>query len=433
MTDLRERMEHLVDEVPAYVVPDARRAWAAGARRRLARRIGAGVAVVVLVALTAGLVGVLPRSSDVPPADGERGSGVDGYPSRIEKPWILRDLPDRPGPLAATVELETDHFIAVSPSGDVWRIVQEQRAGDFFPSLSADGRMIGYLADHGAYVLRDLVTGAETRFEEIGDNANDPSRPEVWWTQAQVPGYWSPDGSTHLVQAWRWDADRSNLVLLLGTDGSLRQVERPGSEAYPVGWLDDGLLGWLTVAGKGRRATAGLAVTDETGAVLRRAPLDLPARLLPALNQWSGSLSPDGARLGVAVPDEQSWVVSTFATSDGARTAQVQTAMDVWEPCSMSWRGRDLVLPVLGDGPPELVTRSGERVMAADPALNAYCVMTAGDALGGDRHRAVGDLFGTTWLSWHWRQVLLDFCGALALAATFTWFLRRRGRHLRRA
>ncbi len=432
MTDLHEPLEHLVAEVPVYVVPDARRAWRVGARRRLTRRIGAGAAVVVLVALAAGLVGVLPRSSDMPPADGERG-GVDGYPSRIEKPWFLHDLPDRPGPIAAIVELDDMHFLAVSSRGDVWRIVQEQRAGDFFPSLSADGRMIGYLSDHGTYVLRDLVTGVETRFDEIGDNAGNGHRPETWWTQPQVPGSWSPDDSTHLLSAWRWDDDHSNIVLLLGVDGTVRQVPRPGGEARPLGWLDDSTLGWLVVTGTAREATAALVVTDESGAELRREPLKIASGLLGEVSQWSGSLSPGRDRLSVTLTDSaRRSVVATFSTVDGARLDRIQLDVGAWGPCATGWRGDEAVVPVL-DGAPEIVTTSGESVLVTDPALGAYCVMTAADALGGERHRAVGDLFGTTWLSWHWREVSLGVLGALVLVAAFAWFLRRHGRRLRGA
>lgn len=430
MTDLHERLDDLVADVPSYVVPDTRRAWAAGARRRLRRRIGAGVAVVVLVALAAGLVGVLPRSSDVLPADGES-RGVDGYPSRIEKPWLLRDLPDRPGPIAATVELDDGRFLAVSASGEVWRIPQSRRVRDFFPSLSADGRMIGYMRDGGTYVVRDLVAGDEKAFDEIGDNREDPSRPETWWTQQQVPGFWSPDGSTHLLSASRWDTDRSNVVLLLGGDGSLREVERPAVGAYPVGWLDAGALGWLAVEGRPRDATLSLVVTTESGAELKREPLQ--GARLHDLNQWSGSLSPDGGEVSVTLPEIDSTLVSTFSTADGSRLGRDLTAMDVHSFCSTTWRGEEVILPVIEGHSASLVSLSGERVVAADPALGAYCVMTAAKALDGERHGAVGDLFGTTWLAWHWREVVLGILGAGPLVGAFAWFLRRRGRRLRGA
>jgi hypothetical protein len=384
----------------------------------------------VLVALAAGLVGVLPRSSDVPPADGES-RGVNGYPSRIEKPWFLRDLPERPGQIAATVELDDGRFLAVSASGGVWEIPQSRRARDFFPSLSADGRMIGYLRDQGTYVLRDLVSGEETEFDQVGDNVGNGRRAQTWWTQQQVPGFWSPDGSTQLLSAWRWDDDRSNVVLLLGADGSLREVERPAAVAYPLGWLDDGTLGWLAVEGRRREATVSLVVTTESGADLRREPLS--GTRPHGLNQWSGSLSPDGAVLSVTLPRIDSARVSTFSTTDGSRLENDHTTMSLASVCTTTWRGDEVVLPLIEGEIASLVSLSGERVVAVDPALGAYCVMTAANALGGERHRAVGDLFGTTWLSWHWREVLLGILGAGALAGAFAWFLRRRGRRLRGA
>ena len=66
--------------------------------------------------------------------------------------------------------------------------------------------------------------------------------------------------------------------------------------------------------------------------------------------------------------------------------------------------------------------------MVTAPGLHADCVMSAGDALAGDRHEAVGELFGTTWLSWHWREVLLGTVGGLLVLLGAV----RLSRHLQR-
>ena len=142
---------------------------------------------MVLVALAGTGVTLLPRSAEVPPADGERGAGVDGYPSHVEKSWFDRDLPSRPGPLAAVAELSDSRFLAISPHGDVWRIPQDEKVRDFFPALSADGRLLGYLRGPSTFVVRDLVDGKATRFSGISDNREVPDRTESWWTQPQVP------------------------------------------------------------------------------------------------------------------------------------------------------------------------------------------------------------------------------------------------------
>lgn len=421
MTDLRERLDDLVTDVPPYVVPDVRRAWAAGARRRLGRRIGAGVAVVVLVALAAGLVGVLPRSSDVPPADGED-RGVDGYPSRIEKPWFLRDLPDRPGPLAAVIDTTTGlEWLAVSADGEVWRVPQEEPIDSFPPVLSDDGRMIGYLTGHTTYVLRDLVTGEETAFPEITDNAELRADEGTWWLTSQAPGFWSPDGSRLLLPAYPWDddGDRTAPQLVLARDGSVEEARRWGNAA---GWLDDQTLAWVAK----RKGQVELVVTDDHGTVQRRLPIDVRA---PYPSQWSAALSPDRSQLALVLSNSTGSLV-TVSTTDGAVLRREHVGAP--SSCLPVWVGDEPAF-VQTDGEAMVQTVPGRNVMVVDSELGTACVLPAADALEGGRHEVVGDLLGSTWLSWHWQEVLLGVLGAAAVLTSFAWFLRRRGRRLRGA
>jgi hypothetical protein len=421
MTDLRGPLADLVAEVPTYVVPDARSAWDAGARRRRRRRLGAAAAVVVLVALTAGLINVLPRSADVPPADGER-DGVDGYPARIEKPWFLHDLPDRPGPLAAVVETSGGGWVGVSARGRVWRIPQGDPIDSFPPALSADGRMLGYLAGHTTYVLRDLQTGEETSFPEVTDNAEVRADEGTWWAASQAPSFWSPDGARLVLRADRWDDHSGELNLVLGFDGSLREVPAHGS---PVGWTDDDELAWISTEGERGAASASLVVTDAGGEVLRSAGLRMSPKDVDGLSQWSGSLAPGGDRLALTTADGSDAVTSTYDTSDGTRIER-RRDRDVPDGCLTSWRDRGVVLPVVRDGAVALATASGETVLITDPALEAYCVLPAAVALEGHRHDAVGGVLGTGWLSWHWREVLLGGASTLLAIAGLVLLRRRR-------
>jgi len=100
---LHEPLHDLLAEVPSYVVPDARAAWTAGARRRTRLRVAGGGLVVLLVLLVGAGIGVLPHSLDVAPAD-QSGGGGHGHPTRIDYPYWTRDLPDRPGPVAGVLE-----------------------------------------------------------------------------------------------------------------------------------------------------------------------------------------------------------------------------------------------------------------------------------------------------------------------------------------
>ncbi|GAW50719.1 MULTISPECIES: hypothetical protein [unclassified Nocardioides] len=420
MTDLRDPLEDLVAEVPSYVVPDAAGAWRAAARRRTRRRVGAAAAVVAVVALVAGLVSVLPRTGDVPPA-GDLGSGVQGYPSHVEKPWPWagRDLPARPGPLAAVMWSANDaEWRAVAPDGRNWRVPQPGAIDDYPPALSADGRMIGYLAGRTTFVIRDLVNGEETLFPEIGDGRM-VARDETYYLGSQTPAVWSPDGSRLLVRASAWADGSTVTALLLGIDGSIEELRRRG---YPVGWLDDDSLAWL-MTGDDR---ASLRSTDLAGSVERSVPLDLPSRRHYFWSQWSGTVSPDGDLLAVVTDPTSAGAVTTVSTTDGSRVRVENVGAP--DSCSTSWVG-DRVAFFQTDfgGYSSLDTTTGRQLIRFDPAFGAGCVLAAADALAGEQHRSVGErLFGDGWLSWHWREVALGVLGGLVLVAVVLAGFRRR-------
>ena len=101
--------------------------------------------------------------------------------------------------------------------------------------------------------LWDLVTGQRVTLEQIGSNASDlPDRPE-YWLQEQVPGFWSPDERRVLLNAQRWEGAPIAGVLA-SWDGSVEPILLEGhNSAWPVGWLDDERIGWLSEDDDGRR------------------------------------------------------------------------------------------------------------------------------------------------------------------------------------
>jgi hypothetical protein len=432
--ELRDPFADLVAEVPSYVVADARAAWAAGARRRTRRRVSAAGVVVVVVALVGLGTGVLPHPHVMAPA-GDSGDGVRGYPSQVDELGGGHPLPDRPGPLAAVLESGTATWQAVSPDGQVWDVPQDDPSDSFPPALSDDGRMIGFLSGPTTYVIRDLVVGDETRFPEIGDSSDVPRR-ETYWASPQAPAFWSPDGTHLLLRGARWHGKPSTDELVLGVDGTVAEVR--GKHGYPVGWLDDDTIGWLDVGGPRRARTVALVATDASGVVERALPLDLPSRLLGSVSQWSGTLSPDRGLLALVLQDRDgsgpvAGVLATVATRDGTVLRREDTPADGY--CSTSWRKDEPVFLQSSDEMATLATNAGTRLMAFEPGVSVTCVLTAADALGGERHQGVGErLFGNGWLSWHWREAVVAGLLAAVLLVVAAWLWGRgQRRRLRRA
>jgi len=411
--DLHERLDDLVTDVPVYVVPDARAAWSAGARRRTRHRVVVGAAALVVLVVLASAVSWLPRTFDHAPADGGR-SGVQGYPSRIDKPWIMRDLPDRPGPVAGIV-LADDGFDVVSGTGRVWRLSPLGLAGDTV-ALSADGTGLAYFRSRGVFVIQDLLTGEADVADGVGDGSTDPKHPKEagrFWAQGQTPAFWSPVADRIFVMGGRVD-NGPGRALVIARGGATRAVQAPRVRgerlAWPAGWTPSGGLVWLaadyrTDGGDVRWAYA--VLTDTSGRVLTRVRLDVP-RGLTDMGQWSGSISPGGTRLAVVGQDGKAPAV--FSMEDGSL---ITRSPDIESTCPVPWQA---------DEP-------GDEV-AVDPAFHATCTTWAADALDGHRHRGLSGLaFGDrdTWIAWHWQAVLLP---VLVGAAIVLLFVRRRRRAL---
>lgn len=406
MSDLRDPLDDLLSDVPTYVVPDARAAWAAGARRRTRRRVGVVAAVAVVVALVAGAITWLPRTVEPQPADGE---GVGGYPARVLKPLVARDLPLAPGPMAM-VYRRNGHDVSgwwvADAQGRSWEVSQPDVIDSYPPSLSPDGTKIAYLANPTMFTIRDLTEANGTQFETITDGAMTREDQGEWWAGSQTPSFWSPDGSRVLVRASGWSRGDRTTALVLGVDGTLTPLETPG---FPAGWVDDDTLAFVVDTADRNRSAVELRLVGIDGKVERTVPLAVPEYIGAMLSQWSASVSPDGTRLAIA-DGSQTGDVHELSTADGSRLRVSRLIAS--DGCSPSWQGSQPVVTRTGT----LVTAAGEVVTDFDSRLDVECVMAAPDALVGERHVGLAQRwFGDGWLAFHLRDAVAYAIGGLTL------------------
>jgi hypothetical protein len=401
--DLHDRLDDLVSDVSSYVVPDARTAWAAGARRRARHRVAVGAVAAVVLALLAGAAVWLPHTLDPAPAHPD-GAGVDGYPARVMKPRVTRDLPDEPGPMAMVYDGPDRRWWTASADGHTWRVPGSD--SEYTASLSPDGRLLGYLAAHRSYVVHDLVTGEMTRFDIDGAGSGDAGA--RWSLLPQTPGFWSPDGRRLLLQT---SGDIGEVML--DAQGTLADF---GPAGLAAGWLDDHTTAWIVSATAAHPTQ--LVGVDVGGHVVSRVDLDLSRRVDRSLDQWDVTVSPDGGRLAVDDDDDDDEVL-LMSTSDGSLLTS--RALGVSDRCTSSWR-TGLPLFVAGDG---LVSLTDESVTTFDD--EAVCVVVASDALDGERYPGIGrGAPGSDWLVA--RPLPIVAGGVLVLGAVLLVVRRRRRR-----
>lgn len=431
--DLHDRIDDLVAGVPAYVVPDARAAWAAGARRRTRHRVGVLAAAAIVVALLAGAVAWLPRTFDPAPADSD-GAGVEGYPSRVYKPLLERDLPDRPGPLAGLLDDDSTLW-AVSASGRVWVLPREDRVAGYPTAISSDGTAVAYLRRSDEYVLRDLRAGTTTVADGVDDGTFDgrteTRSPGRFAIALQSPAFWSPDRDRVFVLGSSNDDFSGTRALLIGGGASTMAVQAPRvhgeSAGWPAGWTPDGNLVWLDGDfDRDHPRWAVVVVTTPSGREVRRVELDLPSGV-GHLGQWSGSVSPDGTRLSLI---SQAEVGPVFSLSDGKVVDETSASE---QTCPMSWSAGGPRPPFLGSGVAAVRDGEGRPIITVDPAFEATCGIWASDALSGVAHDGLGGrMFGSSsgWLSWHWREVGLGIVAGGGVLALVVLVVRRRRKAL---
>lgn len=425
--DLHDRFEDLVADAPTYVVPDARAAWAAGARRRVRHRAAVGAAVVAVIALAAGAVAWLPSTLNPAPADSGDG-GVDRYPARVGYPHWSSSLDEVPEGVAGILdrvdERETHDepigWYAVGETGRLWEI--SHASAYYQPALSPDGMQLAYL-DTGAgqsFTILHLADGSATSVSIVGESPdeNEGNRGGSYELSSQMPSYWSPDSRRLLVQV-----GEQGETVLVGVDGEMTPV-RTGIPAWSAGWVDDETLAWMLLEGD-RSAT--VVLTDLDGDPVGNVSLELPGDRSYG-GQWFASVSADGSRIAVT-DDEIDADVRIYSLASGKQVGP-PVASDIADVCTMSWAGSSLHVPTQGDDGVLLTDDSGNPRVMADPRLGARCSQWASDALAGERHGGVGDLvFGSSnsWLSWHWQEVVLVVLGVLALGAAVVIVVRRSG------
>ena len=426
---LAQRLGAVADELEAgAVAPSPGVLWRAGARRRLRQRLvvgGAAVAAVLLLALTVAPAGALTAV----PA-GRDSTGVHGYPKRIGHQWWTPALGDRPGPLSGLLQsVQEDsgrtEWLAILPGGGVERVPTTPARNDSYPSLSDDGRVVGYLAKpDGPYVLHDLVSGRMVQFDDVTDSAiiDGPQPSGRWWTNGQTPSWFSPDGSRLALAAGARSEDALGSVLL-GLDGS--QTPLPGvPSARLAGWRDDHTLIGVTTSAPLKIWTYDVRTLRLTeGAQIVGTYID------PVMaSQWTFRWSPtaqrlvyqadeqDGTRLGLINPATGAVEGSESMGGDNAvdSCGPVRTAAGPAANADLKGAAA-LQVPPIDTGPV---------LVRTDPVLGARCILWAEDAVSG---KPTWGLWGTSgaWWTWWWREGLL----ALVIASGATLAVRARRAH----
>lgn len=435
-TELHDRLDDLVAEVPSHVHPDVGTAWRLGVRRRVRRRLVAGTAVVGALAL-AGLVGLAAdRATDPSPAGSGGGSrpSASSYPSRIDAP-LLRSgtLPARPGPIAGLL-MRRDGWFAVGRQGQVWGLPGGSEQG-WLPALSSDGTHLAYVRGRGERLdlfVIDLVTGARKV---------PPVTSAVPTARSAVPlntsMFWSPDSTRLLVPVIRGTGQGEPEAVLVGAQGGTHPVAAPpGRRVVPIGWLTPRLIGWLRWEADPRHPDV-VTTGPRGGRVLAAHPA--PGRI-PRGDFLNASLLPEGNRSHVVsiTTSERQILISNPGRPRGDTAIVASRANDRYraELCPASWFEGYPALPVVAaPGHTLLWTGPNSYVVQADPALQpVYCSVWAYDALRGHAYGGVGGaLFGEndTWLSWHWRQVAIGIAAGVVVVGGGAWLALRRRRERR--
>lgn len=443
---LRDLLEEVAGQMPSPAAPQllADAAWDEGRGQRRSRRLSGALAAAAVLAAVLLLPGVVVGRLPLRPG-ASTGATLTGHPVRIDRQWPIRTLPDRPGPVAALLETavpgdnaeDRSHWFAVSASGHRWRLPYLRYGGDvFYPSLSRDGRQLGYLQDpDGPYVVRDLVTGRRVEFPQIGmgltTNGSKPST--TYFMAGQATGYWSPDGRRLLMSGG--SASGGPGLLLDVRAGTVTALPLGGGQ--PAGWAGNStIVSASGIGGAGRPQAVDVYETDLSGRLLRTLRLqpDSPWTFGPGQN--TSAVSPDGREFALAGYDMVSDSgVRRFSLVTG-REVGPKVALDTAIACGPSWGGR-LVMPSSTGGEVLAVQAIDSRGRTApfavvSPRVHGSCVYWAADGLSGAG--AGGSRLGTStaWWTWWWRELAFAPFAVLAAMVLVRAGWRAARRRLRR-
>lgn len=439
--DLRDLLDDVADGPASGVRVDAHAAWTDGLRRRVRRRVRTGViGVAALTAVT--IAAPLARDLAVAPGFADQpGAHAQHYPQRLEHDYIGTTMPKVTGPLAGIVRRSDEDlhgWYAVSPGGRMWRIDDAQ--GDVVPSR--DGRHLAYLRGatyaSALFAITDQITGEVTTFDDVSLGVTYkgvPATDATYFHSDQTPLFWNAAGSAVLGQLGTVTGRTDGVAAgVFSVDGSLTVIRNSTSleeGSHPIGWFDDDTAAFVSsVRGQPRVS----AVDVDTSRIVRSFPL---RGVQPDfVSQWYASLSPDGTAvmtLGDGGDDLNEPTVRVHSAQRGIRDATMPTPDGLNGYCQPTWTANDAYLPVSSEQREDsavLARANGGAPIVADPRLHVTCSVWAASALEGGPDPSIGDwLFGTgsSWLSWHWRELVLGaLAGAAAAAAAFFQARRRR-------
>ncbi|MFG2039937.1 hypothetical protein [Dactylosporangium sp. NPDC048998] len=439
---LRDAFDELVAEVAPHVVRNdlATRARIAGRRRRIRGRLAGGVIVAAMLAVSA--VVAVPLVGGVPsigPSHAEDGPGVTGRPQRIGHQWWVRDLPDRPGPIAALVS-DPERWYVVTESGHRWRLPIGAGIGNLpTPVLAPDGRRVGYQPDAGAaYVVHNLVTGERTRYPQFENAPLGPSY-SYYSINPHLVGRWSPDGLRLGLPAERVDMRDGTIrathsgAAVLGPDGQVTFVEQPsGQRSVLAGWAGPDSMVWLRMLDDGG-PPAGPVVAEVTrldGQVTRTVTLRPSSPWREEIRAVGiGPVSPDGTSLLVREDGTADRWLRRFSLADGSQTGDPVRVPGWTSECGSDWAGSTPVVSLYDRdtktaGTGLVVNGAITPMIVVESRLNSECLVWASEALAGRPHPTV---FGTSdfpW-TWWWRETVLVLLAVIGLWLLRTWVDRR--------
>ncbi|GGO87218.1 hypothetical protein GCM10011584_11300 [Nocardioides phosphati] len=431
--DLRDLLDDVADAPARAVRVDARTAWADGARRRVRRRVTVGALGLAAVAAVVASAPLLHGTSRVTSYTSQPEAHTDHYPQRLDYDYVGTAMPAVTGPLAGVVQRGSEHVsgnYAVSPGGRMWRI--DDAYGQSV-SISPDGIHLVYLrgpdAPNALLTITDQNTGERTTFSKIGMGASEPAkgrnRAPVYFHSDQQPAFWNRDSTKVLLQLGASDGYDVTAAGILSVDGEMTIVQNsrdvPGG-SQPIGWVDDNTVAFVVGSKPGARVVFVDAVTSRT---VRSFPLK--GARSDAVSQWYGWLTPDGAAVMTLDDDfggRTDARVRFYSAEAGDRAGTKDATMPVPDgrddTCQPTLTRRETYVAVDADAREDgaiLARVNGGTPIVADPRLHVTCSVWASSALEGGPDPSIGGrLFGTesTWLSWHWRELI---AGALVLVA----------------